>query len=103
MSVTGNVPISHEFRHNVSLAVKEIVNNALKHSFATEIRMSIEFDGRLLRITIADDGVGITREPGKDSLGLSNITQRMASIRGKCAIEAIDDKGLKVSLEAPIN
>jgi signal transduction histidine kinase len=103
MSVTGNVQISHEFRHNVSLAVKEIVNNALKHSFATEIRMSIEVDGKILRITIADDGVGITREPGKDSLGLSNITQRMASIRGKCEIEAIDDKGLKVSLEAPIN
>lgn len=103
MSVTGNVPISHEFRHNVSLAVKEIVNNALKHSFATEIKMSIQVEGKLLKITIADDGIGITREPGKTSLELINITQRMASIHGKCDNESIKDKGLKISLEAPIN
>lgn len=103
LSVTGNFPISHEFRHNVSLAVKEIVNNALKHSSASEISMSIQLEGKILRITVADNGVGITREPGKTSLGLANIAQRMASIRGKCDIAPIENGGLKISLEAPIN
>jgi signal transduction histidine kinase len=102
LSVVENVPISHEFRHNVSLAVKEIVNNALKHSFATEIKMSIQVEGKLLKITVADNGVGLTREPGKTSLGLANITQRMETIRGKCDITPIENEGLKVSLEAPI-
>lgn len=102
LSVIGNVPVSHEFRHNVSLAVKEIVNNALKHSFATEIKMSIQVEGKLLKITVADNGVGITREPGKTSLGLDSISQRMASIRGKCDITPIENDGLRISLEAPI-
>lgn len=102
LSVIGNVPVSHKFRHNVSLAVKEIVNNALKHSFATEIKMSIQVEGKLLKITVADNGVGITREPGKTSLGLDSISQRMASIRGKCDITPIENDGLRISLEAPI-
>ena len=103
LSITGNFPISHEFRHNVSLAVKEIVNNALKHSSASEINMSIQLEGKILRITVADNGVGITREPGKTSLGLANSAQRMASIRGKCDIAPIENGGLKISLEAPIH
>jgi len=102
MSAIPNVPISHEFRHNVSLAVKEIVNNALKHSFATEIRMSVQLENTQLKIVITDNGVGITREPNKTSLGLENLTQRMSSIRGKCTIGQHENEGLKIALEAPI-
>ena len=65
--------------------------------------MSIQLEGKILRITVADNGVGITREPGKTSLGLANIAQRMASIRGKCDIAPIENGGLKISLEAPIH
>ena len=103
MSVTANVPISHEFRHNVSLAVKEMVNNALKHSFATEIRMSIQVEGKLLRVTVADNGIGISPDAGKSGLGLANITQRMTAIQGKCAIDPKPHDGLSISLEAPIH
>ncbi|MES2920332.1 MAG: histidine kinase [Verrucomicrobiota bacterium] len=102
MSVTSNVTISHEFRHNMSLAVKEIVNNALRHSFATEIKMSIQLENTQLKIAVTDNGVGITREPNKTSLGLENINQRMSSIRGKCTIDKHEKEGLKITLEAPI-
>lgn len=103
MSVTTNVSITHDFRHNVSLAVKEIVNNALRHSFATEVRMSIQLENSRLKITITDNGVGITREPNKTSLGLENIRQRMAAIRGTCTIEQPDEAGLTIILEAPFS
>ncbi|WP_367870738.1 sensor histidine kinase [Luteolibacter sp. Populi] len=97
-----NMAISHEFRHNVSLAVKEAINNALKHSHATEIKMTIRLDETLLKITIADNGVGITRDAGKPGLGLESISQRMASIRGKCTIRPLGNDGLEISLEAPL-
>jgi len=102
MSVTDNIAIGHEFRHNVSLAVKEVVNNALRHSFATEIKMSIQLEMTRLKIAITDNGVGITREPNKTSLGLGNIAQRMASIHGTCVIDQHEREGLKITLEAPI-
>lgn len=102
MSVIENVPINHEFRHNMSLTVKEIVNNALKHSGAAEITMTIRVEGKLLLITITDNGIGMTQHTDKSGLGLDSIHQRMANIRGKCHIEPIASNGLKVSLEAPI-
>lgn len=101
--MTENVPISHEFRHNISLAVKEAVNNALKHSKASEIRMNIAVDGPLLKITLADNGIGLSAEPGKTGVGLASIHQRMASLRGRCVMEPATHGGLKVLLEAPIH
>lgn len=103
MSVNQSMPISHEFRHNVSLSVKESVNNALKHSCATEIKMKIWLEGSVLKIAIEDNGIGITSDANKSGSGLKSITQRMTTIRGKCSIEALADRGLKVSLEAPIS
>lgn len=102
MSVTGNHPISHEFRHNFSLSVKETVNNALKHSRATEIGMKIQLEGQMLRITITDNGIGI-HQTRKGGSGLESIAQRMISIRGKCSIDALEKSGSQVSLEAPVS
>ena len=103
MSVDQSMPISHEFRHNFSLSVKESVNNALRHSCATEIKIKIWLEGNVLKITIADNGIGITSGANKRGSGLESITQRMTHIRGKCLIEALADRGLRVSLEAPIS
>lgn len=107
MSVTGNLSISHEFRHNFSLSVKESVNNALKHSSASEIKMKIWLDGPVLKITISDNGVGFRKDGKKDGKrvgsGLESIKQRMASIRGKCSFEILEESGLRVSLEAPLS
>ncbi|MGL4401126.1 MAG: sensor histidine kinase, partial [Luteolibacter sp.] len=104
MSVTEDVTITHEFRHNMSLAVKEVVNNALKHSGASEITMTIRVEGKGLVIIITDNGIGMIQQSGRPGLGLGldSITQRMATIRGKCEIEPVESRGIKVSLEAPI-
>ena len=103
MSVTANRTISHEFRHNVSLAVKETVNNALKHSAASEIHLRIRLEGAVLKITVTDNGIGLTPEANPAGHGLDNIAQRMAAIRGKCALDTLAAGGFSVSLEAPIS
>lgn len=104
LSAFENRQIGHDFRHNVSLAVKESINNVLKHSHATEIKMTIRLDENVLKITIADNGVGITRDPGgRSGLGLESINQRMAAIRGKCTMQPPAHEGLEISLEAPLS
>lgn len=103
MSVLKNRAISHEFRHNFSLSVKEAVNNALRHSGATEIRMTVLLDGAVLRISVADNGVGLEADTGKGGCGIASITQRMKSIRGTCNIGTLEDNGLEVRLAAPIS
>jgi signal transduction histidine kinase len=103
-----NHPISHEFRHNFSLAVKETVNNSLRHSKASEILIRIRIEKGMLSVSISDDGVGIRedmdstpRDPGGS--GLESVRQRMRSIGGKCALENLDPHGLRVLLTAPIS
>lgn len=103
MSVTENLSISHDFRHNFSLSVKESVNNALRHSGASEIRMKISLEGSILKIVVSDNGIGFRQDGKKGGSGLDSIKQRMASIRGKCSIEILEESGLRVSLEAPLS
>jgi signal transduction histidine kinase len=103
-----NHPISHDFRHNFSLAVKEAVNNSLRHSEATEILIRIRVERGMLSVSISDDGVGIREEtdspPGTPGgSGLESVCQRMRTIGGKCGLENLEPRGLRVLLTAPIS
>lgn len=100
--ITENQPISYEFRHNVSLAVKESVNNVLKHSRATELDMKIELEKNVLLITITDNGIGLTEDSGTTGLGLENLKRRMRSIDGSCRFEHLGAGGLRIILSAPL-
>jgi signal transduction histidine kinase len=100
--ITENRTISYEFRHNVSLAVKECVNNVLKHSQATELDMKIELEKNILMITITDNGIGITKESRSTGLGLDSLKSRMKSIGGSCDFQHLAEGGLRIILSAPV-
>jgi signal transduction histidine kinase len=102
MFITENQTIRHEFRHNVSLAVKECVNNVLKHSRATELKMKIELEKNVLMINITDNGIGISDKSQRTGLGLDSLECRMKSIGGNCAFEHLAEGGLRIILSAPI-
>src|SRR6185312_6171776 len=44
---------------------QEALNNATKHAQAGVIRIALEADGRLLKLTIRDDGVGFDEEAAR--------------------------------------
>lgn len=100
--ITVKQSISYEFRHNVSLAVKECVNNVLKHSHATELDMKIELEKNVLAISITDNGIGITKNSRRTGLGLVSLKRRMNSIGGNCAFEHLAEGGLRIVLNAPV-
>lgn len=100
--ITENRPISYEFRHNVSLAVKESVNNALKHSEATEIRMTIELEKDTLIVSITDNGIGFSEDEVQAGLGLESIKRRMKSVGGTCVFIHLAEGGIRITLSAPV-
>ncbi len=100
--ITDNQNISYDFRHNVSLAVKECVNNVLKHSHATNLDMKIELIKNLLVIRITDNGIGISATSRHDGLGLISLENRMKSISGNCKFEHVSQGGLRIILTAPV-
>ena len=100
--VMENQTISYEFRHNVSLAVKECVNNVLKHSHATELDMKIELEKNVLAISITDNGIGISEKSRRTGLGLDSLKSRMKSIAGNCTFDHLAEGGLRIILTAPV-
>jgi signal transduction histidine kinase len=94
-------PISTETRHNLFMAVKEALNNALKHAEATEVGIGLGvMDGRMT-ITITDNGhgfsVGQARSKGN---GLENMSRRLAQIGGHFVLESEPGRGTRIRLEA---
>ncbi len=79
--------ISGEKRRNIFLSVKEALNNVLKHSQSTVVKVKVQVNERLI-IEIQDDGVGINMEKlRKFGNGLNNMKKRMASIDGEFKVE----------------
>ena len=79
--------LSGDKRRNLFLCVKETLNNALKHSRATEIRIYFVTDD-ILTIRIVDNGIGVDLENVRPfGNGLKNIAKRMESIGGTYQIE----------------
>jgi signal transduction histidine kinase len=98
-------------RHNVFLAVKESLNNALKHSGGTQVQVSLQARDDELEVVIADNGHGIdqprpaesndrTRRTGQ---GLNNLHDRLEAINGRCEVESLPGQGTRVRLIVPLN
>lgn len=95
-----NVPA--DIRHNVFLAVKEALNNIVKHSGAKEVRLGVDVSNGKLHIVVTDDGHGFERPP-QDAWadGLRNMRQRMGEIGGDCAIESHSGAGTTITFDVP--
>jgi len=98
----GQRRVTSETRHNITLAVKEALHNAIKHAGATEITVRMEFQDPRLRITIADNGRGFDPAQAAAGNGLGNMRRRMQLIGGTLDLESVPGSGARATLEAPI-
>ncbi|PYF99784.1 Signal transduction histidine kinase [Georgenia satyanarayanai] len=80
--------------------VTEALTNAAKHSAAARVavRVGIDDDG-VLRVVVADDGVG-GAHPGKGH-GLAGLRDRLAGVDGELHVESADGHGTVVSAAIP--
>lgn len=89
--------LSSETRHSLYLACKEALNNATRHSAASEVHIRLDIDPSGFRISIEDNGrgfeAGTTRKGGR---GLGNMRQRLIDIGGSCEIQSPPGGGTKV-------
>lgn len=93
--------ISTETRHNVFMAIKEALNNVLKHAQATEVRIALVMDDSQMRFTIADNGRGFSLDQVDGSRnGLANMKRRLQQIGGLLRFQSSADSGTTITLEA---
>ena len=99
-------PLPAQVRHDVFLAFKEAVNNAVKHSGAKKIQLGIRAENGLLKIVLEDDGRGFDPEnlPANYSgNGLQNIRSRLEAASGQAQVISQIGRGTTVIFEFPIS
>jgi signal transduction histidine kinase len=92
------VQLSSQTRHNICMAVKEAIHNAIKHAQASEITICMTFADGDLDISIQDDGRGFNLQTHPDGNGLPNMEQRLTNIGGQCVVESQPGSGTTVRI-----
>lgn len=98
------LPLGAEVRHNVFLAVREALNNALKHSQCTEVWLRMKLGRGTMTLTIEDNGAGFV--PGQTAAGrngLANMQARLAECGGSASVTSAPGKGTCVRFVLPLN
>jgi signal transduction histidine kinase len=92
-------PMVSQFRHDIFLAFKEALNNVVRHSAATEVRLRIAVIQDQLMISVTDNGCGFAPRaatPGSD--GITGMHERMEKLGGRCLIDSHVGQGTTVEL-----
>jgi signal transduction histidine kinase len=96
-------PLTAETRHNLFLALKEALHNAVKHSGATEVRIALALDARALVLSVEDNGCGLDLAAANSiGNGLENMRRRLQQIGGRCEIDSAPGRGVKIDFIVPI-
>ena len=98
-----DTPLDSRLRHGVFLGFREALNNAVRHSGASEVRIGMEVIGQELVISVADNGRGFTAMdgvPGRD--GLASMRQRMTKLGGICEIKSQAGEGATIRFRLPL-
>jgi signal transduction histidine kinase len=84
--------------------IQELLNNAVKHSEATTINLSLKKEHNELHLNYADDGKGFVFAEAyeKRSLGLKNIETRTKMIDGVLKFDTKPNEGLKLEVRIPV-
>jgi signal transduction histidine kinase len=80
--------------------VSEALANAIKHSRATSVSVTVVGDSRSLRATVADDGVG-GAATGAGS-GLTGLSDRVDALAGDFSVVSPSGAGTTISVELPV-
>lgn len=76
--------------------VQEAVGNAIKHSGATEIKVSLALDDNKITAVVSDNGT--YKAAGKKGIGLDSINRRAKSINGTVEFSTTEDQGTTLRL-----
>lgn len=98
-------PLSTQVRHHVCLAVREILQNVLRHAKATHIDFTILVSDVTLTVIVQDDGVGFERDQqlAAEQDGLDNLRARVAEVDGRVVFESRPGSGTRVTLTVPLD
>jgi signal transduction histidine kinase len=97
------IPLEAEQRHELFLVFKEALNNIIKHSGASEVRISLRIEPDSIRLVVEDNGRGFnaTTLPEDKGNGLPNMRNRLQRLGGRVEVRSEPGKGTRVEIIQP--
>jgi len=109
IEVSGDLdPVDDLFAENEEISIYRIVqeslNNAIKHSGASQVRVNIKRTDTRVLISIADDGKGFDVDASdRSGLGLVGLKERAHFLSGTFIINSSIGAGTRIEVEIPIH
>lgn len=94
--------VNVEARRNILLIAKEAVNNAAKHSGASEVRICVREENGLFFLEISDNGKGMDAGSMQKGNGLQHMKQRAEILDGSLVISQPGEKGTRITCKIPV-
>ncbi|MFN7013742.1 MAG: sensor histidine kinase, partial [Bacteroidia bacterium] len=88
-----------EKKTHIYRILQECINNTLKHSNATALKIAINKENDLLKLTYQDNGKGISKNEFSTGMGFMSIRERVRIINGILSFDDKRDKGFKLTLK----
>jgi signal transduction histidine kinase len=76
--------------------------NALKHSGANHVQVTLRFDGGHVRLDVVDDGRGFEVDDATLGHGIGNINSRVTELGGKVDLVSTPGQGTRVLVDLPV-
>jgi PAS domain S-box-containing protein len=84
---------------------QEAMTNVVKHAGAETVRVRLSFGARRLRLSVTDDGCGLTVDPTFQAFGghwgLLGMHERASQVFGKLSVRSAPGQGTRVVLTVP--
>ncbi len=96
-------PLSPGTEKEILRIAQEAIHNVQKHAEATELAVRVEYDQRVLAVTVTDNGKGFASEEsvGDGHYGLTGMQERAALISATIEITSNPGNGTQVRMEIP--
>jgi signal transduction histidine kinase len=96
--------LPYEVEQELYFALREGIINAIRHSRATELNLSLDQNQTTCRVHLRDNGVGFDKSSvaGGGGFGLKGMRERIEKVGGHLTIETAPGKGTHISLEVPL-
>ncbi|HWX20250.1 MAG TPA: two-component regulator propeller domain-containing protein [Candidatus Binatia bacterium] len=97
--------VDAESRYNLFLALKEALNNVVKHARASELWLRLRLEPNYLTLLVEDNGQGFPAAGNAShgnrlvsGHGLANLEKRLADIGGRCVVTSAPGHGTRVEM-----
>lgn len=85
-------------------ALQELMSNSARHSQASQIKVQINLDDTLVKVSVDDNGKGFEPEAAAESggLGLKLIKDRVEMLGGSLEVDSVIGQGTRITFQIPV-